>query len=338
MSWLEQKYINMMGGRLELFNKVNNKLYKFRCPVCGDSKTNKFKTRGYIYERKGHYSFHCHNCSASMRFDFFLKKIDHTLYLDYVKEKMADLKSEPDPFFEKMKKPQFVKTTGLSKLKKISQLDPSHPAKKYVESRRIPANTHHKLFYCPKFKAFVNELIPGKLGDKAPEEPRLIIPFISDKGELIGFQGRSFAPDAGRFRYITVMLRDDFKVFGMDTVNVNEKIYTVEGPIDSLFIPNGIAVCGSDIPSQLELTELPKDSIVVVYDNEPRNAEIVKKIEKTIEKGYKVCIWPRHLEHKDINDMVMGGFTCQQVKEMIDNSTYEGLEAKLFFAIWRKDK
>ena len=338
MSWLEQKYINMMGGRLERFSKVNNKLYRFRCPVCGDSKTNKFKTRGYIYERKGNYSFHCHNCSASMRLDFFIKKIDPTLYLEYIKEKLADNKPEPDPFFEKMKRPKFIKTTGLSKLKKISQLDPSHPAKKYVESRKIPVNKHYKLFYAPKFKQWVNEQIPGKLGDKSPEEPRLIIPFISKEGELIGFQGRSFRPDAGALRYITIMLRDDFKVFGIDTVNVNETIYCVEGPIDSLFIDNAIAVCGSDISQQLELTELPKEGIVVVYDNEPRNVEIVKKIEKTIEKGYNVCIWPTELQHKDVNDMVMAGFTPEEVKEIIDNNTHKGLEAKLFFAIWRKDR
>jgi endonuclease V-like protein UPF0215 family len=180
-------------------------------------------------------------------------------------------------------------------------------------------------------------MIPDKFNDKVENEPRLIIPFLDENKKLFGFQGRSFKKNG--LRYITIMLDESKpKIFGLDTVDRSSDIYLVEGPIDSLFIPNAIASAGSDLISQLQLTDLPKENMIVVYDNEPRNKEIVQKIEKTIEAGYRVCIWPISIEHKDINDMVLAGYTPEQVKEIIDECTYSGPTARLHFAIWRKDR
>lgn len=340
MLWLEHKYINLLSGRLERFSRVNDKTYRCRCPICGDSQKDKRKTRGYFFVREGVMRYWCHNCGASMKLPYFIKTIDPNLYLEFVKEKMRESGQErPEviDFAEKMKPPVFVKTTALKDLKKISQLDPSHPAKQYVDKRLIPSSYHYKLFYAPKFVSWVNSIIPNKFKEGVPEEPRLIIPFLDKDKQLFGFQGRSFAKDG--IRYITIILDESKpKMFGLDTVDTSKDIYLVEGPIDSMFIPNAVAVSGSDLMSQLRLTDFPKENIVLVFDNEPRNKEIVKKIEKAIEAGYRVCIWPLGLQHKDINDMVMAGYTPQQVKTMIDECIYAGLEAKLYFAIWRKDK
>ena len=339
MLWLDHKYINLMSSRLERFSRVNANTYKFRCPICGDSQKDTRKTRGSVYMRKGTLKFFCHNCNASMGLAWFIKTQDPTLYAEYLKDRMLENghKDETQEFVNKMKKPVFVKTTGLKDLKKVSQLKPDHPVKLYIQNRLIPSDTHHKLFLVSKFKEWVNTMLPDKFEDVEKDEPRLILPFLDKDKNLFGFQGRSFRKTG--VRYITIMLNDEQpKIFGLDTMDPSKDIYVVEGPIDSLFLPNGIASAGGDLISPLQQLDVQKDNFVVVYDNEPRNKETITKIEKAIDSEYRVCIWPTAMEQKDINDMVLAGYTIDKVKEIIDECTYSGPTAKLHLAIWRKDR
>lgn len=339
MIWLDHKFVNLLSSQLERFHRVNSNTYSFRCPICGDSQKDKKKTRGFVFERGGKLRYYCHNCGASMRFQYLMKQVDPTLYVEYVKEKIKEngQVNETQQFVEKMKTPIFVKDTQLSELIKVSKLKPDHPVKQWVEARKIPSNTHYKLFYCKKFASWVNEMIPDKFNDKVENEPRLIIPFLDRDKKFFGFQGRSFKKNG--LRYISIMLDENKpKMFGLDTVDVSQDIYLVEGPIDSLFLPNCIASAGSELTTNIDRAGLPRDKIVVIYDNEPRNKDIVKKIERSIDAGYRVCIWPTTMLEKDINDMILAGYTAEQLKEIIDDCTYTGPTARLHFAIWRKDR
>jgi hypothetical protein len=341
MLWLEHKYVNLLSSRLERFARVNANTYKFRCPICGDSQKDPRKTRGYVYMRKGALKFFCHNCNASMGLPWFIKTLDPTLHTEYLKERMLEQghRNETQEFVEKMKTPVFVKTTCLKDLKKVSQLRPDHPVKEYVVKRQIPSGAHYKLFLVRNFKHWVNTMLPEKFDEESlkNDEPRLIIPFLDEEKNLFGFQGRSFKNTG--VRYITIILNDDKpKIFGLDTMDASTDIYVVEGPIDSLFLSNGIASAGGDLISPLQLLDVQKSQFVIVYDNEPRNKDTVKKIEKAIDSGYRVCIWPTSIEQKDINDMILAGYTQEQVKEIIDECTYTGPTAKLHFALWRKDR
>jgi len=103
----------------------------------------------------------------------------------------------------------------------------------------------------------------------------------------------------------------------------------VEGPFDSTFLNNSVALCGSDG----DVRCLEGSDIIFVYDNEPRNREIVRKIESCIQSGNRVVIWPSGVGEKDINDMVLAG---HDVQSMIESNTYKGLEAKLKFNLWKK--
>jgi len=340
MLWLETKYVNLLSGRLEHFARVNNDLYKFRCPICGDSAKDKRKTRGYIFQKKGQLRFFCHNCSASMALPWFIKTVDPNLYTEFLKERMTETgreRPEVVVFAEKMKPPVFVKNTGLKDLKKVSQLDADHPVKQYINNRLIPPESHYKLFLAKKFKTWVNTMIPNKFASVENDEPRLILPFLDKNKKLFGFQGRSFKKTG--VRYITIILdENEPKIFGLDTVDLSEDIYVLEGPIDSLFISNAIASAGGDLISPLQKLDVHINKFVVVYDNECRNVETIKKIEKAIDFGFRVCIWPTSLKHKDVNDMVLAGITPNNVKGIINGCTYSGPTAKLHLSIWRKDR
>ena len=340
MDWLDTKYANMLSLRLERFKRVNNN-FNFRCPVCGDSKKNKSKTRGWILSDNTKARFYCHNCSASMSFPKFLKYIDHGMYFEYIKERMLDksggsvIREKKPDFTVTMKKPEFVKNTGLASLKKISSLPTNHPAKVYIQSRCIPPEAHHKLFYAPKFASWVNSQLPDKMRGMK-DEPRLIIPFLDENNQLFGFQGRSFRKDDD-LKYITILLDESKpKMFGLDTVDPNKTVYAFEGPIDSLFIPNSVASAGGRIDTNLLLTSLLKSNIVRVYDNEPRNKETIQKMESAIDLGYKIVIWPEHIKEKDINDMILSGSSSSVIKNILDMNIYNDLAAKLKLTTWKK--
>lgn len=126
------------------------------------------------------------------------------------------------------------------------------------------------------------------------------------------------------------MLNDDApKIYGLEKIDSKKPIYIVEGPFDSTFIKNSVAMCGSDI----DIRSFGWSDYIWVFDNEPRNREIVNRISKTINRGEKVIIWPRNIKHKDINDMILSGLNVQDV---IESNTYEGLTATVKFNEWKK--
>ena len=347
MQWLDAKYVNLMGHRLRNFKRKGNNKWNFSCPFCGDSKTNKYKARGYVYERKGKLRYACHNCSVpGIDVPKLIKQVDPFLHDEYVREKIMEMagerqKSDAEIFADKMKTPKFVATSPLRKLKKISVFRPDSFVKMFVDARKLPPESHYRLFYTKAFKQFVNdECIPDKFDKESLErgdEPRLIIPFIDPDGNVFGLQGRSFKPDSP-VRYITIMMDPDKpKLFGWDQVDVRlPHIYVVEGPLDSLFLPNCIASAGSDLTTNLSAIGADMSQFIIVYDNEPRNKDIVSKVDMAISQGFHVCIWPDSMKEKDINDMVLAGYDPKKIVDIIHENVYSGLQAKLRFQQWKK--
>jgi hypothetical protein len=271
----------------------------------------------------------------------FIKMIDQGLYNQFVLEKIQDNKSpeqvDLETFVDKMKKPTFLKEGPLKGLKKVSQLSPDHRVKQLVDARKIPTPFHAKLFSCPNFKHFTNKLVPGKFDDESlkRDETRLLIPFFDKDKKVHAYQGRALGNS--NIKYITIILDETVpKVYGLDIANFNKPVYVTEGPIDSMFIDNSIATAGGDLVSALGPLCASKSSMVIVYDNEPRSRDTVKKIDKAIMQGYNVCIWPENLEHKDINDMVLAGMSSEFITHILKTNTYRDLAAKLALTKWSK--
>ena len=322
MDLIDSKYIGLVSSRLQKFKRVKSDLYNFRCPICGDSQKHKNKARGYIYQVKNNTNFKCHNCGASMSLNNFLKTIDTTLHKQYTLEKFKEghtgrnfVVEEPTFTF---KKPVFKSKLDLPKASE----DPD--ARRYLEKRKL---NPEKFYFTDSFKRWTNTK-KQTFDTIGRDEPRIIIPMYNQEKDLIGFQGRSLIPNS--VKYITVMLEDEApKIYGLDTINEDLPIYVVEGPFDSTFVNNSVALCGSDG----DLGYFKGSDTILVYDNEPRNREIVNRIGKCIDRGEKVVIWPSGIEEKDINDMVLSG---HDVMSMIKLNTYSGLEAKVKFNSWKK--
>lgn len=325
--YTEIKYLNMLSPRLQKFKRKSDFLWNFRCPICGDSKTNKNKARGFVFQMKGSLLYKCHNCQYSVPFPKFLEDLDPVMYKQYRMEKFKDKKPKVD-----MRKVQRVVSTTpvfkprdiLHDLTPINNLNNSHPAKEYLLTRQLPTQA---LYFTEKFKEWTNSVKPNTFQDITQDEPRIIIPFIDKEGVVFGYQGRSLSNNG--LRYITILLDEERpKIFGMNRIDYDKTVFVTEGPFDSLLLENAVAMAGADI-SNIHFS----DDCVYIYDNEPRNSEICSRISKHISLGHKVIIWPNNLKEKDINDMHLAG---HNVKNIVQSNTFSGLTATLKYNDWIK--
>lgn len=323
MDSIDEKYITFLSGRLDKLKKVKTGLYNCRCPLCGDSQRNKSKARGYFYQVKNNTNYKCHNCGASMSFNNFLKIFDSILHSQFCLEKYTSgftgknfSVEEPDFY---VKKPIFKEKLDLPKASTVDKV------KIYLESRKLNPN---QFYYAKEFKKWVNSIkITFNESSLSYEEERIVIPLHFNK-KIIGFQGRAI--NKSDVKYITIMLDESApKVYGYDRVDLTEPVYVLEGPFDSEFVTNSIAMCGADI----NLSDLNISYPVYIYDNEPRNIDILKRMLKVIERGDSIVIWPDSIQHKDINDMMISNLDVQKI---IENNIFNGLEANLKFNFWKK--
>ena len=330
MNAVDIEFVRLLSSRFDKFTSKKTDLYQLRCPYCGDSQKHRNKARGYFFRKQGNMIFKCHNCGVGRSLANFLKDHASDLHKEYLmksfteKSSMGRVTNTPKPSFASSK-PVFKSNPGKG-LPTIDRLDFEHPARKYLESRMIPDLSN--FYYTDNFKKWVNSVTP-KFDSLDHDDARIIIPLLDEEGEWMGFQGRSLDPKA-TLRYITIMLNDeDPKIYGLDQIRTDAPVFITEGPFDSTFIRNACAMCGSDV----HLGDCGISNPVYVYDNEPRNKQIIDRISRTINNGNSVVIWPKGIQQKDINDMILAG---HDVQNLIDSNIYSGLQAQVKLNDWKK--
>ena len=332
--FIDRSFLLQVSPKLQRFSKKKDDLYNFRCPLCGDSQKNKLKARGFVYRKKNDYFYMCHNCGVSTTFYNFLKEVDPNLLKEYQLERYkngTDNGNYPKPDFEEAKQeaPKFRKALELPS---IDSLPEAHYAKVYIQKRRIPQAFHSQLYYAEDFAAFIQNLGIENTGLKE-KDSRLVIPFYDKEKNLVALQGRALGES--KLRYITIKLHEDNnKVYGLDRIDEDKLVYVVEGPIDSMFLDNAVATADSNLESITDV--LDKSKVVLVFDNEPRNKEIVNKMEHAIDNHFNVVIWPEFMEDKDINDMALSNFSPDEIQDIISKNTFVNLRAKAEFINWKK--
>ena len=347
MLWLERKYLSMVVSSLDMAKWKGDTTLNHRCLYCGDSSKNTYKARGYHFAVEQSYIYKCHNCGKSTSSVNFIKDHFPVIHKEYVKEWLKESGRKPKNHASGHKMPsantfKFIPKTEIN-TKDIMTVEnlkflmkPCNEvavARKYLEDRKIPEVHFKDLWYTEHPQSL--SMLSSKYKDRVlGNDPRIILPFFSEDGELIGISGRAI--NDSPLRYLTMRFRDDLPlIFNLNKVDRTKTIYVTEGPIDSLFLPNSIAVAGSDFK---KIDESIKDKAVLIFDNEPRNKEILKKIDEVIDLGYSVCVWnDRRVDaYKDINEMILNGLTEEEVKSIIDECTVTGLSAKLKLQEYKK--
>lgn len=339
---IDEYYLRSISFRFESFLEKGNHVFNVRCPICGDSSKSKSKARGYFYKAKkgSRLNYMCHNCGASMSFANFLKEYEPDVYAEYAMEIFGRDKVgrkgstvSKEAFQSSVEKDK--RFSIPAETQRISNLPKEHPAHKYLLSRLIPSEHFAHIFYTENFAKFVAQYDTEK---EVSNTPRIIIPFYDREYNLMGFQGRAMPWNFSEIRYITIKLSETFpKIYGLHRLRKDRSVvYVTEGPLDSLFLPNGIAMMGADLDHSKILSLTQKKEVVYIFDNEPRSAEIQRRMKQRIDNGRLIVIWPDYVKEKDINQMIMNGYTKNQIQNIITENTVSGMKAKLLFGEWRK--
>lgn len=335
-AFIDKKYIDLVSVQLRNFKWKRGNLANCSCPVCGDSSSNKKKARGFFFQKGNDFFYMCHNCGFSANLQNFLKQVSPSYAKEYSLERWKSGEEGKSNYKKpefKMEPPKFSKTNG--ELQSVTELSKTHPAVVFVRSRKIPEEKWNRLFYTDDFAKFA-ETLDDSLQLKR-KEPRLVIPFFDGNGNIIAAQGRLIRPAGPNdIRYMTI--KGDKSIdrlwYGINECDPSKRVYVVEGPLDSLFLPNSVAMVGAGgVKMHPKIAE---SDVVVALDNEPRNREIVSLMERFIENGMRVCVWKDGMYQKDINDMVLSGLKVQDIVDTINGHACVGMEAKLKLNFWKK--
>lgn len=323
--WLETKYATLISPLVRNFKAKSGMVWQFSCPICGDSQTRKHLARGYIYPKDNELRYTCHNCGINMSFPFFLKKLNPNLYKHYKLEKF-----KPKKFID----------VGVESYKKIHQKESkkkgtieelfsplSEKANQYLDDRQI--SKRDDIFFISDI-SLVKKYLPNEDVD-LPKDERIIFPIRNRKKEIVGISARSINPKE-KMRYVLLKLKEEPLIFGLDKIDISKQVYVVEGAIDSLHLENAVAVNGSDLKKVSEI--IPKENQILIFDNQPKNKEIIKKMLSACEEGHKLVIWPKNLLEKDINQMnkIYG---IEKINEWLKN-IYKGMACKMKIIDWKR--
>lgn len=335
MSWLEDEYAYEIFSGLQRFRIASRSPFKLsgRCPVCGDSATDKTKARFWYYHHQGTPFVNCFNCAYTKPFEWFMKEYYPALHDKWM---LASLESRKE--FE-IKEPELPKTAKLivNELKFsqcLTSLPEAHPVISYVKSRKIPKEQWHRLWFTSQWQELVNSV--KEFTYKIPKpEPRLVIPIFNKSGQIESFQGRALRSDANA-KYLTIKASEEStKIYGQDRIDDSEPVLVLEGPIDTLFISNSIAITGGS----LDLDSVPyKGNRIWALDNENRHKDSMRRLKNLIDAGETVAFWDKApWQSKDINDMVKDdGATGDQIKQYLIDNAEDGLMAQLRFTEYCK--
>ena len=294
-----------------------------------------------MFQKGTNLFFNCHNCGVGTNLGNLIKQVDPSLHKEYVLERyksgesgFSNFKSPsfdiPAPRFDKVAKEKHFEHAEW-----VSKLPSGHFCLVYCTNRRFLSTMVDTLLFTPNYKKFCDALVPNH-GKEITADARLVIPFYDKYNTLIGVSGRALENSDYKLRYVTLRTNEsqDKLIYGMDKVNTNELVKIVEGPLDSMFLTNCVGSGDSALIQTAKLIDA--ENKVLIFDNEPRNKEIVKLMDDAIKLGYNVVIWPDTMEQKDINEMVMADFSPDEIERIISSNTFTGLRAQMKFISWKK--
>jgi transcription elongation factor Elf1 len=326
---------------LRNFKQKDAYLWNFSCPICGDSQKNKLKARGYVFKKGNDLFYRCHNCGIGTSLANLLKNLDTALHSEYVLERYKTGESGvknysnvaisvPSPKFGRLQKSKVFEHAEW-----INKLSPEHFCLIYATKRLIPTQFYDKLLFTSHYKQFITSLVPNH-GKQLLDDARLVIPFYNVYNELIAVSGRALETSDKTLRYVTIRVKesDDKLIYGLDRVDLNKPVKIVEGPIDSMFLSNCVA--SGDANLTLVAKDIDCAKKILIFDNEPRNKEIVKMMQDAIKSGHDIVIWPDIIKAKDINEMIVSGISVDEIESIISTNSFTDIKAQMRFVSWKK--
>jgi len=305
--------------------KKGTQVYNGCCPSCREGKSWGRKKRLY-YMPKEDYLI-CHNCQRSWNPINWIMEQSGMAFHEVINEseqfdsdefevnevtnkpivKVGTLPDDSINLFDKQQ-------TNFYKDNKVVQ-----DALKYITNRRLDTAVNRPRALYISLKDYVHK-------------NRLCIPFYNSDGQITYYQTRALykKDEIDKPKYLSKM-HGEKAVFGMHNVDPElDHLFIFEGPIDSMFVKNGIAMAGISLSEKQEeeLKPFIFHNKIWVLDNQLDNKDVKKKLTQLVEQGEKVFIWPKkYKDFKDLNEICQK-YKLDQIspKFFIDNSV-DGVEA-----------
>lgn len=301
-----------------------SEFYNIKCNVCGDSDKDVYKKRGFLLKTSDPWVYYCHNCNESTTVVKWMKEHFPVNYKNLMTDIIRYNKSH-NPNFEDNY--NFKRKTSGSERDEKEDVKPFRPLTEfedcveYCESRKIPREVYEKWYYSP------SGIYNG----------RIIVCFYRDgKKKPYYFQARAFNNKNG-VKYLS-RFGDHNSIYNYFNVDPDKPVIILEGPIDSIFVENSIAVTGLKLKDE-KLKKFPKRYFIL--DNDKSG---YKEAVKLLQKRCWVFNWKKFLKDhpcdgsvKDVNDFILKN------KEGIERLTWDLVEPyftknivdKIFFT-WKK--
>jgi hypothetical protein len=328
----QESLIHDMSPFLDKFKKKRNGLNEMRCPLCGDSKKSKYKTRGNIFLFKGSYIYKCHNCGVSLSLFTFAKMCFPDIFSRHCFSFFSSQKEEEEinSLFSEAEKKKILSSSFPFLLPYSS----SEKAKAYIKERKIPRDKCSDVLFIEDLNLLISAFPDSGYNQISHVSPRLVFPIHSKDSSLVGFVTRAIEKN-DPIRYYNIKVSPDGVLLsGQRTIDHSKRVYITEGHIDSLFLDNGMGACSSGFRGGIEFCKKNKLDYTLVFDNEPRNSQIKSNIEKYIDEGESIVIFSSFpFKGKDLNRMILLNEGIN-IQEEIKKRTYQGLLAKLEFNRW----
>jgi hypothetical protein len=274
--------------------------YNAGCPICREGKSLGKKKRLFYYPKTN--TFHCFNCSRTWSAYSWIQTTsgltrDEIFSEIQSKNNSVDVTKKLKPIKKSFKTISTLPYDSINLFDEIQQTyygtnNYFKKALNYIKDRKIESaiNKPSSLYI--------------SLTDFSHKN-RLCIPFYDRNKKILFYQTRSL--DNIEPRYLGKE-GSDKTIFGLDKIDTSlEYIFIFEGPIDAMFVKNGVSTAGlsmSDI-QKTQLNEFPFHEKIWVLDNPSFDQAAKEKTEQLLRRKEKVFNWPDKMPYKDINEMAI---------------------------------
>lgn len=317
------EYLERALGTFDSRASFHSSYISCRCPICGDSETNKRKKRGYILKGRDVWVYMCHNgdCVANeaMKATNFLKLYFPGLYSDYIREVFSTTNKNN----KNISKNQYYQDIVKEEYDEINDTKHFIPIKKgngklfdkaieYCLKRKIPENIWKEWFVA----------IDGRY------QGRMIIPFFDNIGKIYYYQGRTLTDQEPK--YLNRRAIDEKECYNIYNIDKTKPVVICEGPIDAMFIENSIATLGIKFSDKTKKI-LNEFKSYYLFDNDKDGKKYSKRF---LEDEKYVFNWNKFLKDqnilvpvKDINDYILVSgkdkLTFEEIEKYFTNNVYD---------------